>query len=114
MARNIPSSSRTFHEDLPKQHQPRAAYEVSPSGYGIHWPLVDEDLSIDGLLGIKHRPKSTGAKMAVWAKQESHLPALPNKENTMAPIKVAAACPCKRSAYTRKNTPTITTRDRAT
>jgi hypothetical protein len=29
-------------------------YEVSPSGYGIHWPDVDEDLSIDGLIGIKH------------------------------------------------------------
>ena len=29
-------------------------YEISPSGYGIHWPLIDEDISIDGLLGIKH------------------------------------------------------------
>jgi len=28
----------------------RNEYEVSPSGYGIHWPLVDEDLSVDGLL----------------------------------------------------------------
>lgn len=34
----------------------RETYKVSPSGYGIHWPLLDEDLSIDGLLGIKHRP----------------------------------------------------------
>ncbi|MXY28272.1 DUF2442 domain-containing protein [Candidatus Poribacteria bacterium] len=32
-------------------------FEVSPSGYGIHWPLLDEDLSIDGLLGVVHRPK---------------------------------------------------------
>lgn len=24
-------------------------FEVSPSGYGIHWPELDEDLSIDGL-----------------------------------------------------------------
>lgn len=32
-------------------------YEISPSGYGIHWPLIDEDLSIDGLLGITHAPK---------------------------------------------------------
>jgi len=31
----------------------RAKFEVSPSGYGIHWPEVDEDLSIDGLIGIK-------------------------------------------------------------
>ena len=33
-------------------------FEVSPSGYGIHWPLIDEDLSIDGLLGIEHKPGS--------------------------------------------------------
>jgi len=36
----------------------RSAYEISPSGYGIHWPLLDEDLSIDGLLGITHTPES--------------------------------------------------------
>jgi hypothetical protein len=24
--------------------------ELSPGGYGIHWPLLDEDLSINGLL----------------------------------------------------------------
>ena len=29
---------------------------VSPSGYGIHWPLLDEDISIDGLL--KYTQKS--------------------------------------------------------
>ena len=34
------------------------AFEVSPSGYGIHWPLIDEDISIDGLLGIEHKPNS--------------------------------------------------------
>jgi hypothetical protein len=34
----------------------REKYQVSPSGYGIHWPLIDEDLSIDGLLGISHSP----------------------------------------------------------
>ena len=37
----------------------RNKYEISPSGYGIHWPLIDEDLSIDGLLEIKHAPKRT-------------------------------------------------------
>ena len=31
-------------------------FEISPSGYGIHWPLIDEDISIDGLLGIVHSP----------------------------------------------------------
>ena len=35
----------------------RSHFEISPSGYGIHWPLLDEDISIDGLLGIVHAPK---------------------------------------------------------
>ena len=34
----------------------RTVFEISPSGYGIHWPLIDEDISIDGLLGIIHQP----------------------------------------------------------
>jgi len=38
--------------------QERGTFEISPSGYGIHWPLIDEDLSIDGLLGIAHTPAS--------------------------------------------------------
>ena len=28
----------------------RNLFTISPSGYGIHWPLLDEDLSIDSLL----------------------------------------------------------------
>lgn len=35
-----------------------STYEVSPAGYGIHWPLIDEDISIDGLLGVQHSPNS--------------------------------------------------------
>ena len=27
----------------------KSNFEISPSGYGIHWPEIDEDLSIDGL-----------------------------------------------------------------
>ncbi len=34
----------------------RNTFEISPSGYGIHWPLLDEDISVDGLLGIIHSP----------------------------------------------------------
>ncbi len=34
----------------------RSQYRVMASGYSIHWPLLDEDLSIDGLLGIQHAP----------------------------------------------------------
>jgi hypothetical protein len=28
----------------------RQFFKISPSGYGIHWPLLDEDLSIESLL----------------------------------------------------------------
>ena len=38
-----------------------SVFAVSPSGYGIHWPLLDEDISIDGLLGIKHSPRTEPA-----------------------------------------------------
>jgi hypothetical protein len=30
----------------------RNSYKISPSGYGIHWPLIDEDLSVDALIKI--------------------------------------------------------------
>lgn len=33
----------------------RSRAELSPSGYGIHWPLIDEDLAVGPLLqGIHH------------------------------------------------------------
>ncbi len=28
----------------------RTLFNISPSGYGIHWPLLDEDIPIDFLL----------------------------------------------------------------
>lgn len=28
----------------------RADWEVAGGGYGIHWPQIDEDLSVEGLL----------------------------------------------------------------
>ena len=33
----------------------RNFYKISPSGYGIHWPLIDEDLSVDALLKISEQ-----------------------------------------------------------
>jgi hypothetical protein len=30
--------------------QERMFAELSPGGYGIHWPLIDEDLSVNCLL----------------------------------------------------------------
>ena len=49
---------REYRIDL-RQHSKKLAsadertkgnFEVSPSGYGIHWPELDEDLSIDGMI----------------------------------------------------------------
>ena len=36
----------------------KSTFEISPSGYGIHWPLIDEDVAVDGLLGIIHSRES--------------------------------------------------------
>jgi hypothetical protein len=30
----------------------RTRYEFSGHGYGIHWPELDEDISVPGLLGL--------------------------------------------------------------
>ena len=33
----------------------RKFFKISPAGYGIHWPAVDEDLTIDGLIGAAEK-----------------------------------------------------------
>jgi translation elongation factor EF-1beta len=33
----------------------RKLYKISPSGYGIHWPLIDEDLSVDSILKLSRQ-----------------------------------------------------------
>jgi len=33
----------------------KKAYSISPSGYGIHWPKIDEDISINSLM---HKQKA--------------------------------------------------------
>ena len=37
--------------------QEKKNFKISPSGYGIHWPMIDEDIAIDGLLRQKIRNK---------------------------------------------------------
>ena len=45
----------------------RNHYRIMASGYGIHWPLLDEDLSIDGLLGIAHIPPAHLVKQVQYS-----------------------------------------------
>ena len=40
----------------------RAAWKLSGAGFGIHWPEIDEDLSVEGLL--RGAPASRGAAVA--------------------------------------------------
>ncbi len=46
------------HSNLLKfaAQEQRQNFNISPSGYGIHWPDIDEYLSINGLLGIIQKP----------------------------------------------------------
>lgn len=40
--------------------QQRGKFRVSPSGYGIHWPDIDEDLSVEALVGHKRSRRMAG------------------------------------------------------
>jgi hypothetical protein len=37
---------------LKATEQERNDFKISPSGYGIHWRLLDEDLSVNGLIKV--------------------------------------------------------------
>lgn len=39
----------------------RAKFEISSAGYGIHWPDLDEDIGVDGLLLGKRSSESPGS-----------------------------------------------------
>lgn len=40
---------RRLRDATPEQ---RTRYEFSGNGYAIHWPELDEDISVPGLLGL--------------------------------------------------------------
>ena len=48
---DIAEQSKRLAEATQEQ---RERFEISPSGCGIHWPEIDADFSIDGLVGIRH------------------------------------------------------------
>ena len=39
----------------------RAQYELLGKGTGIHWPLLDEDISVEGLLAGRRSGESEGS-----------------------------------------------------
>ncbi|MCK4517616.1 DUF2442 domain-containing protein [Candidatus Babeliales bacterium] len=48
---NLANESEKLAQATPAQLED---FIVSPSGYGIHWPQLDEDLALDPLIGIQH------------------------------------------------------------
>jgi len=48
--RKISAPLTWFPRLLAASVEDRAVWEVSAAGHGIHWPKLDEDLSIGGLL----------------------------------------------------------------
>jgi len=48
--REIHAPLEWFPRLVKARPQDRAVWELSAAGHGIHWPLIDEDLSVEGLL----------------------------------------------------------------
>ena len=51
----------------------RRSYSISPSGYGIYWTDIDEDLSIDGLIAsTRPAPPKTAETPLLLKEQPPH------------------------------------------
>ncbi|MFZ5932011.1 MAG: DUF2442 domain-containing protein [Pseudomonadota bacterium] len=48
--RRVSAPLEWFPRLLTATEAERAVWEICAGGYGIHWPGIDEDLSVDGLL----------------------------------------------------------------
>ncbi|OYW58413.1 MAG: hypothetical protein B7Z40_22950 [Bosea sp. 12-68-7] len=48
--RELSVPMRWYPRLLNATHAQRADWELAGAGYGIHWPQIDEDLSVKGLL----------------------------------------------------------------
>jgi hypothetical protein len=64
------------HKLLEASAEQRARFVVSTTGYGIHWPDLDEDLSIDRLIcaqkpRAKTRVQKRGKSIAAHARDDS-------------------------------------------
>jgi hypothetical protein len=54
----------------------RRSYCISPSGYGVHWPDIDEDLTIHGLIASAHpaQPKTVQETSLLQEQAPHHQP----------------------------------------
>lgn len=50
----------------------RKNFEISPSGYGIHWPDCDEDISVDALMGVQHTSPMIAAEESAEYKTKTN------------------------------------------
>ena len=52
----------------------RANFQISSAGYGIHWPDLDEDIGVEGLLFGKKSTESAASFKRWLQKREQHHP----------------------------------------
>jgi len=60
--RNISVPLAWFPRLLHAAPSERANYEILGDGHGIHWPDIDEDVSVEGLLHGARSPESQHAR----------------------------------------------------
>ena len=82
----------TLAEAAPKA---RGQWELCGAGTGIHWPLLDYDLSAEGLL--RGEPEAPGVRRA--QKTQKHPPHLAGKQAVLA--EAAGRSPAGRSPRSR-------------
>lgn len=63
--------------------QERANFEIAGAGYGVHWPELDEDIGVEGLLLGKQSLESE-ASFARWLAQRAQNQAALIAEKTPA------------------------------
>ncbi|HZY10039.1 MAG TPA: DUF2442 domain-containing protein [Bacteroidota bacterium] len=54
----------------------RETFAVDQYGYGIRWNLIDEDLSIDGLLNLTRPSQRKKEKLLVYPRERQKFPHL--------------------------------------
>lgn len=55
--RRVAAPLSWFPRLLKASEEQRGNWQISAAGYGIHWPDIDEDLSVEGLLRGQRAPR---------------------------------------------------------